>query len=230
MKVLSDSMDAREYLSVRKAYNNVRKEADKSERLSFSEFSILCHLSERTGGLKTSDIADYQHVLRPTMTHRTKRLEEMGLISRGHGNDDRRNIYCEITPRGMEWVDRLSELTRQSIRPQEPLARTTAQRVRAYVDAMGEYALDSREQVLLVTLLSECESLKIGQIVSSLNLLQPTVSMCVSTLAGEGLLVRDGAEPHGGTVSLTPEGRERAQAILDGVEALTVRRKRQPAG
>ena len=75
-------MELREYLSIRRAYNLVRQESDASERLTSSEFAILCRLDVAGGSLRTSDIAEYQGSLRPTMTHRTKHLATLGLKGR----------------------------------------------------------------------------------------------------------------------------------------------------
>ena len=79
-------------MSVRRAYNVVRQMVVSGERLTFEEFAIICHLCECDEPLKTSAIAEYQGALRPTMTHRTNHLEELGLIDRTEGTSDRRNV------------------------------------------------------------------------------------------------------------------------------------------
>lgn len=219
-------MDAREYMSIRKAYNLVRQGVSKDERLSFSEFSILCRLVNSDEGIKTSDIADYQHVLRPTMTHRTKHLAQMGLIQREQGRQDKRNILCQITPEGVRAVDDLCERTRASIRPQEPLSRTTADRIRAYVDSMGAVACNASGLVLVGTLVLDGEAHTVSQLVNLLGLLQPTVSMSIASLEESGLLRRVGDSRHGFQVALTDEGRDAAEAMRDRIESLVVRRRR----
>ena len=70
-------------MSIRRAYNLVRQSVEPSRRLTFEGFSILCHLEVSEVPVKTSDIADYQGALRPTMTHRTNHLAELGFIDRG---------------------------------------------------------------------------------------------------------------------------------------------------
>ena len=69
-------MEVREYLAIRRAYNTIRQRCDADKRLTFSEFAIACRLSLSPEGLRTSDIAEYQGCLRPTMTHRTKHLAD----------------------------------------------------------------------------------------------------------------------------------------------------------
>lgn len=220
-------MDAKEYLSIRKAYNLVRQGEDKAERLSFSEFSILCRLANCEGGMRTSDIADYQHVLRPTMTHRTKHLAALGLIIRDQGSADKRNIFCSISERGLEVADSLCEKTRSSIKPTEPLSRTTAMRVRAYVDAMGSISCDASELILLGIKSLGGGAHTISELVGSLGLLQPTVSMSVSALEEEGYVERLGKSRHGFRVGLTEQGREIADDIESEINALVVRRRRR---
>ena len=52
-------MELRDYLSVRRAYNIVRQQLPTKQRLTFSEFAILCRLRMSGGSLRTSDIAEY---------------------------------------------------------------------------------------------------------------------------------------------------------------------------
>ena len=73
-------MEHREYISIRRSYNLVRQDLDSSRRLTFQELAALCRLYNSKSGLKTSDIAAYQGCLRPTMTHRTKHLEQLGSL------------------------------------------------------------------------------------------------------------------------------------------------------
>ena len=106
-------MEMRDYLSIRRAYNLVRQRVDSARRVNFSEFAILCRLSLTDRRMRTSDIAEYQGCLRPTMTHRTKHLAELGLISREKGETDRRNVVCVLTEAGhaevKELCDKLEE-------------------------------------------------------------------------------------------------------------------------
>ena len=102
-------MQIREYLSVRRAFNLVRRSTDKASRLTFEEFSILCHLHYADGPLRTSDIAEYQHVLRPTMTHRTNRLERLAFIQRFAGESDRRTVCCSMTEAGEQYISRVAQ-------------------------------------------------------------------------------------------------------------------------
>lgn len=221
-------MDLREYMSVRRAYNLVRQETAASRRLTFEEFAILCRLDVADGPIKTSSIAEYQGALRPTMTHRTNHLAKLGLIDRGEGTVDRRNIVCEISDEGRMQVQVLAESTRSQIPAGQPLARTSAERVCKYVDAMGSVYCTAGELVLLA-LLSERDSLcTVTRLVDLLGLLQPTVSMSVGSLIEKGLVLREHvseASSRSSYIVLTEDGRAHAQKIADRIAAIIVRRR-----
>ena len=220
-------MDLREFMSVRRAYNIVRQNVDAKERLTFEEFAILCRLNEAAEPMKTSDIAEYQGALRPTMTHRTNHLEGLGLIERHEGQRDRRNVVCSISELGRERVLELASLTRAQIPTGRSLSRTSPERILKYVDAMGAYFCKAGELVLLGLYASDKDSLTIMQAVEALGLLQPTVSMSVAALAEHGLVERGRSEggSHTTRVSLTPAGEELARELASDIEALVVRRK-----
>lgn len=214
-------------MSVRRAYNIVRQTVEASERLTFEEFAILCRLDVAGVPVKTSAIAEYQGALRPTMTHRTNHLASLGLIERTEGESDRRNVVCAISDKGRERVAELASLTRSQIPTGRALSRTSPERIRKYVDAMGSLFCKAGDLVLLGLYAAEEDSLTIMQIVDALGLLQPTVSMSVSSLAERGLAVRT-HEPGGAhttSVSLTPAGEEAAREIVDKIDAIIVRRK-----
>lgn len=221
-------MELREYMSIRRAYNLVRQETDASRRLTFEEFAILCRLDMAEEPLKTSAIAEYQGALRPTMTHRTNHLAKLGYIDRGEGQVDRRNIVCQISEDGREQVRKLSELTRAQIMAGQPLARTSAERVRKYVDAMGSVYCTAGELVLLALHMDAENECTITNLVDKLGLLQPTVSMSVSSLAQDGLVNRNrGKSPTASSsfISLTDEGADVARRIAERITAIIVRRR-----
>lgn len=220
------SVDLREYMSVRRAYNVVRQSVASSERLTFEEFAILCRLDASEGPMNTSSIAEYQGALRPTMTHRTNHLAGLGLIERAPGERDRRNVVCSISDLGRERVRELCGLTRAKIRSGRSLSRTSPERIEKYVDAMGSFFCNAGDLVLLGLLASEKGELTVMQLVDALGLLQPTVSMSVSALVEEGMLARD-ASPRGGrgaAATLTPEGYAVARELEDGIARIVVRR------
>lgn len=214
-------------MSVRRAYNAVRQMVESKERLTFEEFAILCRLSEANEPVKTSAIAEYQGALRPTMTHRTNHLDGLGLIVRAEGEKDRRNVVCSISEKGRECAMELASLTRSQIPTGRALSRTSPERIIKYVDAMGSLFCKAGDLVLLGLYAAEEDSLTIMQIVDALGLLQPTVSMSVSSLGERGLVVRshesDGS--HTTSVSLTEDGVTCAEALVERIEALVVRRK-----
>ena len=97
-------MELREYLAIRRAYNLVRQDMPADRRLTFVELAILCRMDVLGRPMNTSEIAEYQGALRPTMTHRTKHLSELGFMVRSKGSSDRRNVICEISDEGREFV------------------------------------------------------------------------------------------------------------------------------
>lgn len=220
-------MELREYLSIRRAYNLVRQGAAAPTRLTFSEFAILCRLDVAGGSLKTSDIAEYQGSLRPTMTHRTKHLATLGLIERVKGDMDRRNVVCQITDQGREVVRELCTNTCAMIPVGQALSRVTPDRMRKYVDAMGSVSCMSGELILLGLHEYDRDYFSVTDLVDGLGLLQPTVSMTVTSLVEDGYLERVQVEgsPRSALVALTESGEEIAKSICARVEALVVRRK-----
>ncbi len=220
-------MELREYMSVRRAYNLVRQEAESSQRLTFEEFAILCRLDLLEAPLKTSEIADYQGALRPTMTHRTNHLASLGYIDRDEGTVDRRNIVCTISDDGSEFVRSLALRTRSKIPAGQPLARTSAERLCKYVDAMGSVYCTAGELVLLA-LYGEDEQCTVTHLVDKLGLLQPTVSMSVSALVEKGLVERvrnESGSTRSMFIVLTQAGLDVASRIANRVANLVVRRR-----
>ena len=141
-------MNVREYLSVRRAYALVRQGMPYADRLTFEELAILCHLSNASSPLRTSEVAEYQGVLRPTMTHRTSHLARLGLIERTSGERDRRSVCCALSQEGRLRLDSALLDMCASIKPGMPLSRCTPDRMRRVVDTMGSVTLSSADLVL----------------------------------------------------------------------------------
>lgn len=220
-------MELREYLSVRRAYNKVRQAAEADRRLTFEEFAILCRLRLADAPIKTSDIASWQGALRPTMTHRTNHLESLGLIERAGGTKDRRNIVCMLSDEGGMYVRTLCSETREAIPSGWPLARTSAERMVRYVEAMGRVFCTAGDLVLLGLLDEATGACTIMKLVDRLGLLQPTVSMSVSALEERGKVerVQDDEGHRVPLVSLTEEGQADAEALRERIDGLVVRRQ-----
>lgn len=221
-------MELREYLSIRRSYNLVRKQMETEQRLTFVEFAILCRLTVLGTPLKTSQIAEYQGSLRPTMTHRTKHLSEMDLMKRTKGGEDRRNVVCEVTDEGRAFVQDVCAQVCDKLKGGDVLSRTTPVRVCYYIDAMGSLSCMSGDLVLLSVYGSEGGAKTVSDLVDSLGLLQPTVSMSVAALEREGFVVRikQEGDVRPSHIVLSDKGQERAQHIVEGIESLVVRRRR----
>ncbi|MDO4797426.1 MAG: MarR family transcriptional regulator [Coriobacteriales bacterium] len=221
-------MELREYMSVRRAYNLVRQETESAYRLTFEEFAILCRLDVMETPIKTSDIAEYQGALRPTMTHRTNHLANLGYIERVEGTVDRRNIVCTISQTGHAYVAKLAKQTRSKIPVGQPLARTSAERICKYVDTMGSVYCTAGQLVMLALYMDETDQSTITSLVERLGLLQPTVSMSVGSLVDKGLVARpriEGSSARSTFIVLTEEGRESIQVLVDKIVRLVVRRR-----
>lgn len=219
-------MELREYMSIRRAYNLVRQDIEAKRRLTFSEFAILCRLTISGRGLKTSEIAEYQGALRPTMTHRTKHLSNLGLISSVKGSVDRRNVVCTVTDEGRACVRDLCERTRSQILPGQSLSRTTADRICRYIDAMGAIPCMAGELTLLGLSMGGEEGMTISDLVNALGLLQPTVSMSVSTLVDEGVVTKSAEVPGSRFVNirLTESGWAQVEDLRARISDVVVRR------
>lgn len=221
-------MELREYLSIRKAYNLVRQEMDAKRRLTFVELAILCRLDVLKRPMNTSEIAEYQGALRPTMTHRTKHLSRLGLLRRSKGSDDRRNVVCEITDDGRELVATVGKSVCDILHTGPTLSRTTPQRICRYIDAMGGVSCMSGDLVLLGIAESQDSQCTVSDLVTVLGLLQPTVSMSVASLEQGGLVYRERQGRAGGRstdIRLAEQGKQHASELTDAIRALVVKRK-----
>lgn len=226
-------VNVREYLSVRRAFGLARQEMPASERITFEELGILCHLALAPEGLRTSEIAEYQGVLRPTMTHRTSHLATLGLIERSSGQDDRRSICCTLSGHGADELGRIVPLVCDKISSGMPMSRCTPQRMRYVLDAMGRLSLSSSDLVLLGVWTGMCGregTSTVGELVDGLGLLQPTVSMAVSSREHAGDVVRtrtrSGKLVSAG-VRLSDQGEAHATRLDEHVSAVRVARPRR---
>ncbi|MBP3894310.1 MAG: MarR family transcriptional regulator [Atopobiaceae bacterium] len=221
-------MELREYLAIRRAYNLVRQDMSADCRLTFVELAILCRMSVLGRAMNTSEIAEYQGALRPTMTHRTKHLSELGFMVRSKGSADRRNVVCEITDEGKAFVDEACGLICDILRSGSVLSRTTSRRMCNYIDAMGSLTCMSGDLVLLGVLQAPDGRCTVSDLVVALGLLQPTVSMSVASLEGEGRIKRikqDDAVGRSFDLALTDLGISHATKMEESIRALVIRRK-----
>ena len=68
--------------------------------LTLTQCSVLHTLRER-GRLRRGELASIERVKGPTITQAVGRLEDLGLVRRVRGEDDRRVTYIEITAKGV---------------------------------------------------------------------------------------------------------------------------------
>lgn len=223
-------MNVREYLSVRRAFGLARQEMPAEKRITFEELAIICHLGNLGRPLRTSEIAEYQGVLRPTMTHRTGHLSDLGLISRDCGEQDRRSVCCSLTELGRTRIVEFTQAICSHIKNGMPLSRCVPERLQLIVDEMGIMSVSTAELVLIGLVSFEGHCCKgVSELVAGLGLLQPTISMAVSSLEKGGLVTRmRQAQPSGHAlpVALTDEGKVRADELVARIDAMRVRRPR----
>lgn len=221
-------MELREYMSIRRSYNLVRRSVPANRRLTFEEFAILCRLKVQDSSIKTSEIAEYQGALRPTITHRTSHLAKLGFIHREEGSSDHRNVVCTLTEKGYTAVLDLARLTCACISPGQALARTSAERICMYVNAMGALFCRAGDLVLLCLHDAKSGTRTVNELVDELGLLQPTVSMSITALANEGLIERSKdvvLSRRSTKITLTPQGAYSAHLINQQIVRLVVKRR-----
>lgn len=221
-------MDVCEYISIRRAYNIVRHERPSNVRLTFEETAVLALLDSSEHPLPTSVIANWQHALRPTMTHRAKHLFSLGFIDRTSGTDDRRNVVCSITASGRSELDMLCSGIRQVLARGKKLTRIEEGRIKRYLLTMGQHYIQAAGLILVGLYVNSRDGVPISLLVGALGLLQPTVSMSVQELEARGLVKRDIPGSKAVKAYLTDSGRMAAEELVTLIESMVV--KRRPRG
>jgi DNA-binding MarR family transcriptional regulator len=106
--MLSVSADERAaWLGFLDFHNRVVRELDdeleREHRLSLSTYSVLAALTKSPERrLRMSELADNVLISRPGMTRLIERLEREGLVERTRSETDSRQVYAQITERGLE--------------------------------------------------------------------------------------------------------------------------------
>ncbi len=71
--------------------------------IDLAEYEILVSLEEVPGQqIRMSELADAVHQSRSRLTHTISRMEKSGLVSRTTCPTDRRGVWAQLTPTGME--------------------------------------------------------------------------------------------------------------------------------
>ncbi|MGO1972422.1 MAG: MarR family winged helix-turn-helix transcriptional regulator [Propionibacteriaceae bacterium] len=79
----------------------LRQISDESLQLTNNQLSALGALQAR-GDQLMGELAAYEHVRPPSMTRTVNSLEELGLLTRAPGAEDRRQATVRLTERGRE--------------------------------------------------------------------------------------------------------------------------------
>lgn len=82
--------------------------------LTMPQFRALTIL--RAGRRHMSDIARALGTRLPSVTSLMDRLEERGLVQRSTDPQDRRAVWCELTPRGQQEAERLWQMSQEGSR------------------------------------------------------------------------------------------------------------------
>jgi DNA-binding MarR family transcriptional regulator len=91
-------------LAIVRTARRLRQEA--GEHISPSSVAALATI-ERRGPLAPSELAELEHVKRPTITRVVSRLEEAGLVERTNDPTDGRAFLVSITRQGSELLRRI---------------------------------------------------------------------------------------------------------------------------
>ena len=224
-------MELKDFIAIRRAYNVVRLSYAPSARITFEELALLAYLSRSkvATGVKTSDLAAYQHVLRPTMTHRTTHLATAGYIQRMPGVQDHRNICCFLRPEGKKFLESLENDLLVQLALDQVLVVDTNDDVRDYVIAVGRMSVTASCMVQLALAEAGGRMDSMSELVYKLGLVQPTVSMAVSALVEEGKITRDkpGSVPQrSNPLTLSAYGREKLEPVYSTINDLNINASR----
>ena len=225
-------MDLADFLLVRCRAARTLRTLLRDPKVSFGEMALLCHLDLAKASQRVSDLASYEGVIRPTMSHRLQRLARLGLVEQARGEEDRRSVLYGLSERGRWQVEDFLEATAQAIAPPDPLASVSPERLGRYVEAAGCVPASASDLVLLA-LEVEGRPLRVTDLQRRTGLIQPTCSVTLATLEGRGLVERlaPGEDPAlasgAGTVRaarLTPSGAEAASRLAARVRSVVVHR------
>jgi DNA-binding MarR family transcriptional regulator len=86
-----------------------------SEGITFQQYNVM-RILRRFGprGLPTLEVGGEMIERTPGVTRILDRLEAKGLVLRVRLPDDRRRVWCRISPQGMELLERLDEPVRRT--------------------------------------------------------------------------------------------------------------------
>ncbi len=86
-----------------------------AEEVTLQQYNVLRILrGAGDEGLPTLEIGNRMIERTPGVTRIVDRLVDKGLVSRGRRRDDRRRVWCKITPLGLELLTKLDEPVRKA--------------------------------------------------------------------------------------------------------------------
>lgn len=224
-------MDLKDFIAVRRAYSVARQSQAPSTRITFEELALLAYLSrsKSPNGEKTSELARYQNVLRPTMTHRTGHLAQAGFITRVPGVQDHRNICCQLSATGENYLCALGEELLHQLKADKSLKLASLDELEDYVIAVGRINVVAASMVLLALVDKGGQMQNMNELVSQLGLVQPTVSMAVASLVQNGQVARVKSEEGSARsrqLILLDAGRQEVAQLLGDIAELNIHESR----
>jgi DNA-binding MarR family transcriptional regulator len=116
-------------------------ELEREHRLSLSTYSVLAALTKNPERrLRMSELADNLLISRPGMTRLIERLEHDGLVERSRSDADSRQVYAQITERGLERLGDAAKTHFQGVRTRflDHLSATQTQALaRVWIKLLG---------------------------------------------------------------------------------------------
>ncbi|MBR2834250.1 MAG: hypothetical protein IKE43_00845 [Coriobacteriales bacterium] len=215
-------MDIKRYLSLHKAFNEVRQNTNPEQRVIFDEYAIMCLLSEKKT-LSATQIAREQCISCPTMTHRSSHLTSLGYLLSKMNERDHRRLDCSLTRKGSLATTKITQKVIDTLAEDDVLHGLSPKEIISITIQSGKLPLTADQHILLAYAVDDLETEPVMNIVRNTNLLQPTVSMALVRLCKEGLLKRgeekSANEKPGYTI--TKAGLSSAKKFIKAIEALS---------
>lgn len=106
------------------------------EEVTLQQYNVLRILRGAGGeGLPTLEIGSRMIERTPGVTRIVDRLVAKGLVSRGRRRDDRRRVWCQISPAGLELLAKLDDPVRQA--DEETVRGLSEEEVDLLLDLLG---------------------------------------------------------------------------------------------
>lgn len=223
-------MNPKEYIALQRAYNTVRQNELKIERLGMHDLSLLAHIRLSNMPKTIQELAKYCGMQVPTISVRTRRLVIKGLLEKKEDKMDKRRVMCMLTSKGTRHLDTVLMMVCDELKKPDPLYKASPKRLEDYFSAMGTVELTTKDLILLILYLSSSVRMNIVKMSKLTRMLEPTVSFAVSQLDKLKMLTKEREEfPQRRDVNLilTEKGKKTAEEFLKQVKNIVVKRPKK---